>query len=66
MIISGAPEWLSWSSVQLLISAEVMISLFMISSPTSGSALMVWTLLGILSHLFSVTHQLSLSLSQNK
>ena len=51
----GAPGWLSRLSIWLLILAEVMISWSMGSSPTSGSALTVWSLLGILS--------LSLSLS---
>ena len=44
----GAPGWLSWLSVQLLISAHVMILQFVGSSPTLGSALMAWNLLGIL------------------
>ena len=35
----GAPGWLSWLSVQLWISAQVMISRFMSSSPASGSVL---------------------------
>ena len=54
----GAPGWLSWLNIELLISAQVMISL--------------WSLLGILS-LFSLcpspcshTHSLSLSLSFSK
>ena len=46
---SGAPGWLSQLRVQLVISAQVMISRFMGSSPTLGSALTVWSLLGILS-----------------
>ena len=46
---SGAPGWLSRVSVRLLILAQVMISQFMSSSPTSGSALTVQTLLWILS-----------------
>ena len=36
-------------SIWLLISAQVMISRFVRLSPTSGSALTVWSLLGILS-----------------
>ena len=44
----GAAEWLSQLSIRLLISAQVMISCFMSSSPTSGSALTAWSLLGIL------------------
>ena len=35
----GAPGWLSRLSVQLLVSAQVMISRFMSSSPVSGSVL---------------------------
>ena len=35
----GAPGWLSWLSIQLLISARVMVSWFMGSRPESGSAL---------------------------
>ena len=38
-ISEGAPGWLSQLSLQLLISAQVMIAAFMGSSPTSGSAL---------------------------
>ena len=47
--ILGLSAWLSWLSVHLLISAQVMISQFGSLSPTSGSALRVWSLLGILS-----------------
>ena len=54
----GMPGWLSWLSIWLLLLAQVVISLFMSSSPTSGSVLTVWSLLGILS--------LSLSKSVNK
>ena len=51
----GAPGWPSQLIVQLLTSAQVvMVGL----SPTQGSVLAAWGLLGILS--------LSLSLSQNK
>ena len=53
----GEPGWLSWLSIQLLTSAWVMISRFVRSSPTSGSVLTAWSLLGILSP------SLSLSLS---
>ena len=45
----GAPGWFGRLSVQLLISAQVMISQFVSSSPTSGSVLSPWSLLGILS-----------------
>ena len=51
-LIMGAPGWLSQLRVQLLISAQVMISWFVSLSPASGPEL---SLLGILS--------LSLSLS---
>ena len=44
----GVPGWLSWLSVWPLISAQVMISGFMSLSPTSGSALTVWSLFRIL------------------
>ena len=39
----------SLGCVQLLVSAQVMILRFVSSGPTSGSALAVWSLLGILS-----------------
>ena len=65
--IHGAPGWLSWLSVQLLISAQVMISQFVGSSPASGgSSLTTWSLLGIFSFSFSLPLPLSLFLSQNK
>ena len=35
----AAPGWLSWLSIQLLTSAQVMISWFMGLSPVSGSVL---------------------------
>ena len=57
MMTLGVPKWFSWLSVPLLISAQVMISRFVDSSPVSGSALTAWSLLGILSP------PLSLSLS---
>ena len=47
--VGGAPGWLSGLSVQLLVSAQVMISRFMASSPASGSVLTAQSLLGILS-----------------
>ena len=61
----GVPEWLSWLSVQLLISGQVVISRFMSLSPTWGSVLTVWSLLGILSPSVSAPppHVLFLSLS---
>ena len=46
---SGAPGWLSGLSVELLASAQVVISWFVSSSPALGSALAVQNLLGILS-----------------
>ena len=61
----GAPEWLRWFSIQLLISAQVMVSQFMSLSPVSGSMLTGQSLLGILSPYFTVL-LLLLSLSQNK
>ena len=45
----GASGWLSWLNVRFLISSQAMISWFVRSSPTLGSALTVWRLLGILS-----------------
>ena len=60
----GAPEWLSLLSVRLSVSAQVMISWFVSSSPTLGSALTGRSLLGILSLCPSPVH--SLCLSQNK
>ena len=62
----GVPGWLSWLSIRLLVSAQVVISLFVGSSPVSGSALTIWNLLGILSLSISLSVSLSLSLSQNK
>ena len=41
------PGWLSWLSVQLLISAQVAVSHFMSLSPASDSGLTVQSLLGI-------------------
>ena len=57
-LVQGLPGWLSWLSVRPLVSAQVMISQFMSSSPVLGSALTARSLLGILSL------SLSLSLSQ--
>ena len=45
----GAPWWLSWLSVRLLVSGQVMLAQFVNSSFVSGSALAVRSLLGILS-----------------
>ena len=50
---SGVPGWLSQLSLRILISAQVMISQFVSSSPTS--ALTVQSLLGILCLLLSLT-----------
>ena len=55
--------------VQLLISAQVMVSRFVRSSPASGSMLTAWSLLGILSVPLSLCPSLArifLFLSQNK
>ena len=66
------PGWLTRSSDRLSISAQVMISQFMRPSPTSGSALTDWSLLGILSpppllcSSPAYTHAHSLSLKINK
>ena len=66
----GAPGWLSRLSVQLFVSAQVMISQFVRSSPESGSVL-----LGFLSLLppslpapppLAQAHALSPSLKINK
>ena len=46
---SGVPGRLSRLSLRLLISSQAMISRFVSSSPVSGSALTVRSLLGILS-----------------
>ena len=59
----GAPGWFSGLSLQLLISAQVMISGFVSSSPASDSTLAVQSLLGILSLCPSPAHMLSFSLS---
>ena len=58
--LAGAPGWLSWSSIQLLISAQVVISVFVGSSLASGSADRAepaWDSLSL-----SPAHSLSLSL----
>ena len=61
--LRGALGWLSRLSLWLLILAQVMISQFVGSSPTSGSSLTVWSLLGILSLSLPYSCSLSLSLS---
>ena len=65
--IGGA--WVA-QSVEHPTSTQVMISQSVSLSPPSGSILMVWSLLGILSFLLSapppLMFSLSLSLSQNK
>ena len=43
----GAPGWLSWTSVRLLMSAQVMISQFVGLSPASGCALTAWDSLSL-------------------
>ena len=45
----GAPGWLSRLSIQLLVSAQVLISLFVGLSPVLSPALTAQSLLGILS-----------------
>ena len=45
----GVPGWFGRLSVRLLISAQVMISWFVGLSPASGSVMIAWSLLGILS-----------------
>ena len=70
--IVGASGWLSWLSVQLLVSAQVMIIKFMRLSPALGSVLAARSLLGILSLPLSVSlcpsaaRVLSLSLKIDK
>ena len=61
----GMPGWLSRLSIWLLVLVRVIISQFVGSSPVLGSALTVWSLLGILSLLPLPLHP-TLSLSQNK
>ena len=66
----GAPDWLSQLSIQLSVSAQVMISQFVSLSPASGSVLTAWSLLGILClpHYLPLphVHAQSLSLKVNK
>ena len=52
--VIGALGWLSQLNIWLLTLAQVMISWFMSSSPTSGSSLTAQSLLGILSLPLSV------------
>ena len=63
-IILREPGWLSQLSVQLLISAQLMISQFVGWSPASGSGLAVQSLLRILS--LSLTFPCSLFLKTNQ
>ena len=60
--LRGAPGWLSWFGIQLLIWALVVLSRFLSSSPASGSAQSTQSLLGVL----SAPPLLSLSLSLPK
>ena len=62
----GASGWLSWLSVWHWVSAEVVISRFVSSSPASGSVLPARSLLGIPSPSLSVPPLLACSPSQNK
>ena len=59
----GAPGWLRRLSVRLSISARVVSSRFVRSSPELGSALAAWSLLGILSLPLSAPSLLGLVLS---
>ena len=63
---AGLPGWLSPLSIQLLISAQVMISQSVGSSPVTGSVLAAWSLLGIISPHPLCLSLLTHSLSQNK
>ena len=67
-MMKGAPGPLSRSGVWLLISAQVMTSLFVGLSPVLGSGLPALSLLGILSLSLSLSAPLapSLSLRVNK
>ena len=64
------PGWLGQLSIQLSISAQVMLSRFVESSPASGSALTLWSMLGIsslpLSLFPSSIHTLSVSKLKKK
>ena len=61
--IFGVPGWFSWLSIRLLVLAQVMISRFVGSNPTSGSVLIMRSLLGIFSLLLPRALSLSLSLT---
>ena len=62
-MLPGAPGWLSGLNVQLLISAQVVISQLMRSSPASGSVLTVEPASDSVSPAISAPPQLALSLS---
>ena len=64
--IPRVPMWLQGLSIQLLISAQVMISPFVVSSPMSGSAEPAWEISVSLSLCPFPTLSLSLSLKINK
>ena len=66
LIEKGAPGCLSWLNLQLLISAQIMISQLVRLSPTMGSALTAQSLLGILSLFLCTSTAHILCLSQNK
>ena len=70
MSVLGVPGWLSWLSVQLLISAQVTVSWFVGLSPALGSALTTRNLLGFSFSSLSLcpfpAHALSLPLKINK
>ena len=59
----GNPGWLSWLSIRLLISSEVMISQFVGLSPMLDSVLTGWGLLRILSLSFCLSPACTFHLS---
>ena len=63
---TGAPQWLRWLSIQLLILAQGTISWFVSSSPTSGSLLSAKSPLSILCVPLSAPSLLVLSPSLSK
>ena len=63
-LILGVPGWIRWLSIQLLISAQVVISWFMGLSPTLGSVLTVQSLVEIFP--LSVSPLLTVSLLFSK
>ena len=63
MFLCRAPGWLSWLSILLLISAQVMISWFMRSSPALAFALNMKPAWDYLSPSLSPPPSLMLSLS---